>query len=154
MDADPTVVASAIEAHHSSVQMLAIMIPIVAIVMGIGMGMLGLWFDFRRKKQMFELHHLERMAAIEKGIELPALPAEFYSAFRKSGPRTPAETLRSGLVLLLVGIAIVVALSYQQHQLSLWGLIPAAVGLAYLIAYAIGRRAPAPVADDGSRPAR
>ena len=41
---------------------------------GIGIGMLGLWTDHKRKSQMLEQMHKERMAAIEKGIELPPMP--------------------------------------------------------------------------------
>jgi hypothetical protein len=43
-------------------------LPIVAIVLGIGM--LALWFDCRKKRVFFEWHHKERMAAIEKGMEV------------------------------------------------------------------------------------
>ena len=50
------------------------LIPITAIVMGIGIGMLGLWTDHKRKSQLLEQTHRERMAAIEKGIELPPMP--------------------------------------------------------------------------------
>jgi len=31
-----------------------------------------MWLDFRKKRELFQLHHAERMAAIEKGIDLPA----------------------------------------------------------------------------------
>ena len=51
---------------------IGVFIPIVAIVMGIGIGMLAIWSEHKRKSQMLEQNHRERMQAIEKGIELPA----------------------------------------------------------------------------------
>jgi len=122
-------------------EVLAISIPIVAIVMGFGMGMLGLWFDYRKKREIFELHHKERMAAIEKGMEVPPLPPELFRDPRRR--REPADYLRRGLVLLLVGIAIVIALLVTPGagpQAAFWGLLPAAVGLAQLIFYFVERR--------------
>jgi hypothetical protein len=120
-------------------EMLALMIPILGVVMGIGLAMLGLWFDYRRKKDMFELHHRERMAAIEKGMEVPPLPADFFQRSRK---RTPGDLLRRGLILLFLGAAIIVALSQEVRGHSWWGLIPVAVGLAYLISYFVERNRP------------
>jgi len=55
------------------------------------------------------------MAAIDKGMEIPALHAEFYqhTRSRKSGP---GDNLRRGLILLLVGVAITIALGAAgQH---------------------------------------
>ena len=121
------------------VAVIGVMIPIVAIVLGIGIGMLALWLDYRKKREFFELHHKERMAAIEKGMEVPPLPAEFFQDHRRRS-RTPADYLRRGLVWLLVGIAITVALFQQKGTAGLWGLVPAAVGLAYLLSYFIGGR--------------
>ena len=53
---------------------IGVFIPIVAIVMGIGIGMLSIWSEHKRKSQLLEQNHRERMHAIEKGIELPPLP--------------------------------------------------------------------------------
>lgn len=122
---------------------LALFIPIVAIIMGFGIGMLGLWFDYRKKREIFELHHKERMAAIEKGMDLPPLPAELFRDSRRR--REPADYLRRGLVWLLVGIAIVIALLTTPGagpQGAFWGLLPAAVGLAQLIFYFVECRKP------------
>ena len=47
------------------------------------------------------------------------------------------------MVLLFVGVAVTVALSANNNQHALWGLVPAAVGVANLLVYFIeGRRAP------------
>ena len=57
-----------------SVDVLAVMIPIVAIVMGIGLAMVETVTGYLRRRTLIELHHKERLAAIEKGVEVPPLP--------------------------------------------------------------------------------
>jgi Domain of unknown function (DUF6249) len=108
-------------------------IPVVAIIMGVGIGMLSLFLQFRRKRDLFQLYHAERMAAIEKGIELPPLPPEFFQDGGRTGP-APVRNRRSGLILLFLGIALSVALWGSGARAYLWGLIPAAIGLALLVA--------------------
>jgi hypothetical protein len=117
---------------------LGIMVPIVAIVMGVGIGMLSLFLDYRKKRDMFALHHKERLAAIEKGMEVPPLPPEFFGDNRR--PRVPGDYLRRGLVLLLVGIALTIALYDSTRHNYLWGLLPVAMGVANLIYYWVETR--------------
>ena len=141
---------------NNAVPIIGVMIPIVAIVMGLGIGMLKLWLDYRKKREILQSHHAERMAAIEKGIELPPLPREFYGTetssvptevFREElkGRHSGLRYLRSGLIWLLVGIAITVAL-YANHDLgehrseAWWGGIPIAFGLSKLLFYFIANR--------------
>ena len=122
-------------------EIIGVMIPIVAIVMGIGIGMLSLFLDYRKKRDMFAMHHKERMAAIDKGMEVPPLPPEFFQNGRHK--RVPGDYLHRGLVLLLLGAAITVALYSQARDAYLWGLVPAAIGVAQLLFYFIeGRKAP------------
>src|ERR1700735_4277693 len=109
---------SAAMSHADLPAILSMMIPIVAIVFGIGVAMLGMWLDFRKKREMFQLHHAERMAAIEKGIELPPLPPEFFRDFKRRD-RPPSSQFRRGLVWLLVGIALMVAL-HGTHDADFW----------------------------------
>jgi hypothetical protein len=119
-------------------QVIGVLIPIVAIVFGIGIGMLSLFLDYRKKKEMFAMHHKERLAAIEKGMEVPPLPPEFFTDNRRV--KTTGDFLRRGLVLLLVGFAITVALYDTTRHNYLWGLIPSAIGLANLIYYVVETR--------------
>jgi Domain of unknown function (DUF6249) len=133
-------------------EIIAIFIPIVAIIFGIGIGMLSMYLDYRKKREFFQLHHQERLAAIDKGMEVPPLPVEFFQDPRRR-PRTNADYLRRGLVWLLVGIALSVALYYQHGGASLWGLVPAAAGLANLLFYFIQGRQPR-MPDDPSNPTR
>ena len=134
-------------------ELLALFIPITAIVMGVGIGMLGLWLDYRKKRDIFELHHKERMAAIEKGMEVPPLPAGLFGDYRRR--RTPSDYLSRGLVLLLLGIALVIALYMTPNagpRVAFWGLIPAAIGLGNLIFYYIvGRKPPTGTDIDAQR---
>jgi hypothetical protein len=81
------------------------------------------------------------MAAIEKGIEIPPLPPEFFRDFKRRD-RNPSVQFRRGLIWLLVGCAFMVAMHGTHDQDFWWGLIPAAVGLANLLSYAVERRRP------------
>jgi hypothetical protein len=134
-DQSTTAVAAAIPHHavaEGVTQILALAIPIVAIVMGIGFAMFGAWLAYRRQRELFQLHHAERMAAIEKGIELPPLPPAFFQ-FGIRRPRTVSSNLRRGVLLLFIGIAVSIALYTGKNSDWRWGLIPAAIGLAYLL---------------------
>ena len=53
---------------------IAVSIPIVAIVMGVGIGMMAIWSEHKRKLELIDRLHRERMLALEKGVEPPALP--------------------------------------------------------------------------------
>ena len=111
------------------------LIPITAIIMGIGIAMLGLWTDHKRKSQVLEQTHRERMAAIEKGIELPPMPnTSLVDPTPKSA--NPAKVLRAGVFMLSLGIVLCFALvQVGSREAALFGLIPATIGLANL-AYA------------------
>src|SRR6186713_336685 len=108
---------------------IAVFIPIVAIIMGIGIGMLSIWSEHKRKAQLLEQNHRERMHAIEKGIELPPLPPNLVGM--SSGPSTEsaAKSLRSGIMLVLIGVVLFFAIGVAGgREGALFGLIPAAVG--------------------------
>jgi hypothetical protein len=164
---DPNTVANLVRpAPDNAVAMLGVMIPIVAIVMGLGIGMLKLWLDYRKKREILQTHHAERMAAIEKGIELPPLPPQFYGSESRSqldilpeqikGRHLALPYLRSGLIWLLVGIAISVALYANHdhggsHTAAWWGGVPIAFGLSKLLFYFIANRMNAGAAAPGDQ---
>jgi hypothetical protein len=118
--------------------LIGLLLPIITIVMGFGIGMLALWLDYRKKRDIFQLHHAERMAAIEKGIEVPPLPPEFFQATR---PRPPPDMLRRGLLWLLLGASGAAAM-YESgaREQAWWGLVLFAWGIADLLFYALDRR--------------
>jgi uncharacterized membrane protein YuzA (DUF378 family) len=112
---------------------LGIMIPIVAIVMGIGIGMLSIWTEHKRKAQLLEQYHKERLVALERGLPLPDLDRHLV-ALDEREPPTAAKAYRNGLMMLLIGIVLFFALDQLLgDRLSLFGLIPAAVGIANLM---------------------
>jgi hypothetical protein len=135
---DVAAMASTAITHTDVASVLALVIPIVAIVFGIAVAMLGMWLDFRKKRELFQLHHAERMAAIEKGIDLPPLPPEFFQGERKQ-EKTPHTYFRRGVMWLLIGIAATTALWGTHENDYWWGLVPVAVGVAYLITFLVER---------------
>lgn len=111
------------------IEVLALFIPIISIVLGVAIAIVWIVASHRQKVQRNEMRHRERMAAIDKGLEIPADPVE-QEAPRKSGG------LKSGLSGLLVGIVLYLALrAVADDDVALFGLIPSAIGLASLVAY-------------------
>ncbi len=117
---------------------VGVFIPVIAIVMGIGIAMLNLLLDYRKKVAIFELHHKERMAAIEKGLEVPPLPADLLRSNRTASG--PGDYLRRGLILLFVGAGVTGAMMIEGHAGAYYGMIPAAIGVAYLLYYFLHAR--------------
>lgn len=112
---------------------LGVLIPLSGVVLGIAAGIVGIVSRHRQVLQRADLRHKERLAAIEKGIELPPDPPELDG-------RRPRFLLR-GLIWTFVGIAGYVALdAVAGAEEAKLALIPAAVGLAYLAYYAIRGR--------------
>jgi hypothetical protein len=101
-------------------------IPIVAIFMSIG-GVIAvvvsvLYFDFRKRN----LQHKEIVAAIEKGIEVPLPKTE----------RRERDYRRLGIIWTSLGAAFTVALwvtSFNHFEAAVWGLLPVALGVAFLL---------------------
>jgi hypothetical protein len=125
-------------------EILSLLIPIIAIVMGCSIPLLAILVDYRKRRQIFALHHAERMAAIEKGIELPPLPEEFFKEpVDKAGkPPSAHSDFGWGLFWSLGGVALLAALYFDGRGASaLYALIPVAIGLHYLIYYyVIGKK--------------
>ena len=117
---------------------IGVFIPIVAIVMGIGIGMIYVWSEHRRKQQLLEQNHRERMHALEKGIELPPVPANLVGIGNGPSTSSPAKALRSGVMLTLIGILLYIGIrEADAPEGALFGLIPAAIGVANLVYAAI-----------------
>jgi len=120
------------------VENIAVFIPIVAIVMGIGIGMLAIWSEHKRKAQLLEQNHRERMQAIEKGIELPPLPPGLVGIGNGPATASAPKALRSGVMWTLIGIVLFVGIGAAGgEEGALFGLIPAAIGIANLVYAAI-----------------
>jgi hypothetical protein len=122
-------------------EVVAVFIPIVAIIMSLSIPIVLAIVDYRRKRDIVEANHKERMAAIERGMELPALPESFYQSIK---PARRSSYLLPGLVWLFVGMGIFIALgAIAGAEVRMLGLIPAGVGLALLIYHFVeGRKLP------------
>lgn len=125
---------------------IGVFIPIVAIVCGIGVAIVAMLTAHRQRLQRTELRHRERLAAIDKGFELPPDPPDVEP---KEGD--DARFLRHGLVLLAIGVTVTAAMMQLPDKDLPWlfGFIPAAIGIAYLVYYFVRARKPA----SGSPPA-
>ncbi|MDP9199383.1 MAG: DUF6249 domain-containing protein [Pseudomonadota bacterium] len=114
--------------------LLALFIPILGIIMGALIAIAVIYAAHRQKMQRNDMRHKERMAALEKGLEIPPEPVE-------SDNGSKVSTLRTGLTGLLVGIVLYFALgAVAGSEVALFGLIPAAIGLANLIFYFVEAR--------------
>ena len=126
-------------------EVVAVFIPIVAIVMSLAIPIVFAIVDYRRRRDIVEAHHRERMAAIERGIELAPLPESFFVGLEKK--KRPGTSLLAGLIWLFVGIGLFVALGAVAGQgVRYFALIPGGIGLAFLIYYFVeGRKEAAQV---------
>jgi hypothetical protein len=119
-------------------------IPIFGILFGIGgpAVVIIVWFslNYYKRRKLMELHHAERMAAIERGMEIPPLPIELIDG--RSMPKRRRTALLPGLVWFFIGLALVVGwVADHDADIPLFlGLIPLGVGLAYLIYYFVEGR--------------
>src|SRR5687767_2893619 len=118
--------------------MIEELIPIFGIVVPIGgtLAVLVVWFtlNYYKRRKLMELHHAERMAAIERGMEIPPLPIELIDG--RSTPKRRRTALLPGLVWFFIGLAVVVGSLADDGDIPVFvGLIPLGIGLAYLIYY-------------------
>jgi len=116
---------------------MTMLIPIIAITLSLGTAMLFIIARHRRNALELEQRHKERMAAIDRGLDLPMEPVKL------AAPARPHYLLR-GLIWLGVGVALVAGMRPMlEEETSSIGWIPVAVGAAYLIFYFVeGRKAP------------
>ena len=119
---------------------MAELIPLFAIVFVIGLPLsIPIVFavlNYRKRKRLMELHHAERMAAIERGMDVPPLPLDLIDG-RSTRRRS---SLLPGLVWLFIGLALLIAMQSIREEEAVLGLIPAGIGLAYLIYYFVEGR--------------
>jgi hypothetical protein len=76
------------------------------------------------------LRHKEIMAAIEKGVDVPADLLPEGSADKGSGP---SNALKTGLISLGIGIGLVTALRLAGSGYWGWGLVVVGLGVAHLV---------------------
>jgi hypothetical protein len=118
---------------------MEIVIVIVALIAFVGFRQ---WLKHQRRAMI----HRERLAAIEKGIELPPLEQEV----RRSNWNVQRILLLAGLIWISLGIGLFVVLSaVLAHPEGLtvlrqgfqWlGIAPVMIGFSHLLVYLVGRR--------------
>jgi len=135
------------------IEKVAIFIPIVAIVFSLSIPIIAIITDAAKRRRIYELHHNERLAAIEKGIEIPPLPPELFDKDFGQHAKRPRYLLH-GLIWLLVGLGLLAALyfDFDRRRWALYALIPVGIGLAHLLYYAIeGRKEEEQARNAGSK---
>ena len=98
------------------------------------------WLQHQRRMMI----HQERLAAIEKGVELPPLEQEV----KRSNWNVQRILLLAGLIWISLGVGAFVTLTALlidpklgiPQGLPLVGVAPVAIGLSHLIVYAVGRK--------------
>ena len=130
-----------------SENVVALFIPITAIFMSLLIPIVYAIVEYRRRRDIVEAHHTERMAAIERGMDIPPLPESFYQGIQRA--KRPRYLL-AGLVWFFIGVGIFIALNaVADRSVAYFGLIPAGVGLAFLIFYMVeGRKETAALTDE------
>lgn len=116
---------------------IALLIPIFVVLGGVALAIVAVIFQAKRKY----LEHLERIKAIEKGIEPPS---NIVKELQKREPMTPERLRRHGLIWLFIGVGYIVMmllLPEQAYYGAPVGAIPVFVGLGLLIAAAVDFRA-------------
>ena len=76
---------------------LALMIPIISIVLGIGVAFWSIYWDHQKKR----LQYAERQLMIEKGMEPPPVLLD-----EEEKKVTPEDCLRRGTIMLFLGIGL------------------------------------------------
>jgi hypothetical protein len=120
------------------------LIAILGMLLSLGMplSILMVWvvLNYRKRRRLMELHHAERMAAIERGMEVPPMPLDLIDG---NSPRRRRSSLLPGLVWFFIGLAVLVGmLAIQDDDVPIiGGLIPLGVGVAYLVYYFFEGRA-------------
>ena len=137
---------------ETTVSEIGVLIPLAAVFMGIGLAIVSVIAQHRTRVKALEQRHRERMAAIEKGIELPPDLASDAGDDTGQGKKSASRFLLQGLVCLGIGIALLISsVTIMPAELQLPGGILAAIGVALIVFYvATGR--PKPTAQTADAP--
>lgn len=112
------------------------LIPIVGIIGGVSIPILAIWGEYRKRRDLIEAYHKERLLALEKGMEPPAYPSNILEDDNSSStPPVPGKHLKSGLLWLAIGVGAAIFLYFQPKAIAHFsvGSIPIAIGISQLI---------------------
>jgi len=127
--------------NENLIPALGLLIPIITVTVSLGALIVWIVAWYRRRMHEVDCRHKERMAAIEKGLELPP------DAVPQPAPMPPrSRYLLRGLIWLGVGLAITFGgRDWLQAPMGGAGWIAVAIGVAYVIFYLVeGRRTAVP----------
>ena len=124
----------------------------VALTSGFGLAFLAIWTDYRKRRDLIDMLHRERMLALEKGLELPEIPGTLVGEppASRTGHDSATKGLKSGLIWLVTGFGFTLFFAFEVGRTAdgRWqgpnpalGLIPAGIGVVNLICYWVERRA-------------
>lgn len=119
--------------HEKRRELIGISIGAVAVPLGLGIAILAVWSDYKKRQNLIQACHQERMAALDKGLELPPYPRELFADSDSAEQRAPSTGLRPGLILL--GLGVGTWFCFGKLAFILVGF-----GAAYLLYYAIEGR--------------
>lgn len=121
-------------------ELIAIMGMLLSLGMPLSILMVWVVLNYRKRRRLMELHHAERMAAIERGMEVPPMPLDLIDG---NSPRRRRSSLLPGLVWFFIGLAVLIgAIALGDDDVPIvTGLVPLGVGLAYLVYYFFEGRA-------------
>src|SRR4029077_5208173 len=117
--------------HNVLPDVLALLIPILSVTVSLGALIVWIVVWYRRRVHEIDCRHKERMAAIERGIDLPPEPVP-------QPEQMPLRSLylRRGLIWLGIGLAITFGgRDWLRAPMGGSGWIAVAVGAAYLVFY-------------------
>jgi hypothetical protein len=120
-------------------ELVPLLVPIFSTAVVFSIPIIWIVLNYRKRRRLMELHHAERMAAIERGMELPPLPIELIDGRSKRR----RSSLLPGLVWFFIGLAIFAGwlmTGFDDDLPVVGGLIPLGIGLAYLIYYGVEGR--------------
>ena len=124
--------------NENLIPALSLLIPILSVTVSLGALIVWIVVWHRRRMREVDCRHQERMAAIEKGLELPP---ESVPQPEQMPPRS--RYLLRGLIWLGVGLAITFGgRDWLRGPMGGSGWIAVAVGAAYLIFYFVEGRSP------------
>lgn len=125
---------------------MGIGIAFVAVTLGISIPLLAIWCEYRKSKTLIDSFHKERLAALERGLELPPYPKDAVDSDAETVTATRSTVdgtgLKQGLVWLAVGVGLWLFLSPQNRGMMhpSVGAIPGAIGVAFLIYWVVEGR--------------
>ena len=123
-------------ANEDLIPVLGLLIPIISVTVSLGALIVWIVGWSRRRMHEIDCRHKERMAAIEKGFELPP---ESLPQPERMPPRS--RYLLRGLIWLGVGLAITFGgRDWLRGPMGGAGWIAVAIGAAYLIFYFVEGR--------------